>query len=245
MKSLVRVDGRRVVAYDEVGSGPPLVCIPGGPGFSGTQLSDLGGLDAFRTLVRLDMRGAGESDPPACASWSFTDYAPDIALALDALGLDQADLFGHAHGALLAVAFADAYPDRVRSLVLDGVPVKTREVVDRQGDEEMPAYFHKYDSRVESYMETHMGQLFEPALAWFWEHDSSTDFPAMVSACQARALVITGNTDPLAGTLAATAVVERMAHGEVAIIENAGHFAWFEQPTLYCKAVMDFLERPI
>jgi pimeloyl-ACP methyl ester carboxylesterase len=244
VKSLVRVQGRRVVAYDSVGSGPPLVCIPGGPGFSGEQLGDLGGLDAFRSLIRLDLRGAGESDAPEVPAWGFDDYAPDIELVLNELGLGAVDLFGHAHGGLLAVAFAASHPDRVRSLVLDGVPVKTTEVVDRQGVQDVSDYFHDFDGRVARYMEAHMGHLYEPALAWFWEHDSSTDFPAMVASCQARTLLVTGDEDPLAGTSASTAVVARMANAELAVIDSTGHFAWLEEPEAYCKAVLEFLDRP-
>ena len=234
-----------MVAYDSVGSGPPLVCIPGGPGFPGSQVGNIGGLDAFRTLIRLDLRGAGGSDPPETAAWGFDDYGPDIALVLDALELESADIFGHAHGGLLAIAFAAAQPDRVRSLVLDGVPVKTMQTIEGAGDQVVEDYYHDTDGRVAGYMESHMGEIFEPALAWFWGHESGTDFPLMVSQCAARALLVTGDEDPMAGTAASTAVADRMVRGDVAVIEGARHFPWLEQPSAYCKAVMEFLDRPM
>ena len=43
------------------GDGPLLLCHPGGPGFDGSELHDLGGLDRTRTLLLLDPRGSGRT----------------------------------------------------------------------------------------------------------------------------------------------------------------------------------------
>jgi pimeloyl-ACP methyl ester carboxylesterase len=45
------------------GDGPPLLCHPGGPGFPGSELDDLGGLDGTRTLLLIDPRGSGTTPP--------------------------------------------------------------------------------------------------------------------------------------------------------------------------------------
>ena len=42
------------LAYTEVGTGPRLLCVPGGPGRASAYLEDLGGLADERTLVLLD-----------------------------------------------------------------------------------------------------------------------------------------------------------------------------------------------
>jgi pimeloyl-ACP methyl ester carboxylesterase len=52
------------LAYRVIGSGPPLVCIPGGPGQAVEYLGDLGGLSRQRTLILLDNRGTGASQAP-------------------------------------------------------------------------------------------------------------------------------------------------------------------------------------
>ena len=60
----LEIDGRRV-SVDRIGSGPPIVCLPRGPGFPGAQVGELGGLTSTHELLRLDLRGAGASDPPS------------------------------------------------------------------------------------------------------------------------------------------------------------------------------------
>ncbi|MBC7375759.1 MAG: alpha/beta hydrolase [Frankiales bacterium] len=118
MSSLVAADGTRL-AYVEVGEGPALVCLPGGPGRASAYLEDLGGLSAGRTLVRLDTRATGHSEVPADpASLRFDRLAADVEALRETLGLDQVDLLGHSAGCLVAQAWAAAHPDRVRSLTL-------------------------------------------------------------------------------------------------------------------------------
>ena len=53
------------IGYRVLGDGPPLVCLPGGPGRAAEYLGDLGGVSVSRQLVLLDPRGVGLSADPA------------------------------------------------------------------------------------------------------------------------------------------------------------------------------------
>ena len=55
MSTFSTPDGTRL-AYTEVGRGPRLVCLAGGPGRASAYLEDLGGLHRERTVVLLDAR---------------------------------------------------------------------------------------------------------------------------------------------------------------------------------------------
>ena len=98
------------------GSGPLLVCHPGGPGFDATELHDLGGLDATRTLLLLDPRGTGASAD--AETYALHDYVADLEEVRAGLGEERIDLLGFSHGGLVAAAYAVAHPARVRRLVL-------------------------------------------------------------------------------------------------------------------------------
>jgi proline-specific peptidase len=111
-------DGR-VLTYERCGSGPLLVCHPGGPGFSNAYLVDLGGLDASFTLVLLNPRGtAGSSAPADATAYTTSDYVDDVDELRRRLGVDRLDLLGHSHGGVVAAGYAAAYPSRVRKVVL-------------------------------------------------------------------------------------------------------------------------------
>ncbi len=111
-------DGTRL-AYEQVGSGPPLLCLPGGPGRAAAYLEDLAGLAQVRTLVLLDARATGRSQVPADpASLRFDRLAGDVAALRAHLGLETADVLGHSAGCLVAQAWAALEPERVGRLVL-------------------------------------------------------------------------------------------------------------------------------
>jgi len=111
-------DGTRL-AYHTIGTGRPLVCVPGGPMRASAYLGDFGGLSARRALVLLDLRGTGDSEVPVDrASYRCDRQVDDIEALRVELGLDRLDLAGHSGGGTLAVLYAARYPDRVDRLVL-------------------------------------------------------------------------------------------------------------------------------
>jgi pimeloyl-ACP methyl ester carboxylesterase len=108
-----------IPAVRRLGSGPLLVCHPGGPGLAGDELADLGGLSATRELVLVDPRGTGATPAPADpAEYRIDDYLGDLEELRADLGLETFDLLGFSHGGIVAMAYAATHPDRVRKLVL-------------------------------------------------------------------------------------------------------------------------------
>ena len=118
MTTFLAADGTRL-AYALVGSGPLLVCVPGGPGRAAAYLEDLGGLAQERTLVLFDNRATGRSEVPADPSTlRFDRLADDVEALREHLGEARIDLLGHSAGSVVAQAYASAHADRLRSLVL-------------------------------------------------------------------------------------------------------------------------------
>lgn len=118
MRSFRTVDGR-TLAYRLQGSGPVLVCHPGGPGFSSRYFGDLAGLGDRFTLALLNPRGTEGSDRgPDSRSYTTEDYVADLDEFRAHLGLERMLLLGHSHGGVVAQAYAARHPDRVERLVL-------------------------------------------------------------------------------------------------------------------------------
>ncbi|NEA65129.1 alpha/beta hydrolase [Streptomyces sp. SID12488] len=107
------------LACRELGEGPPLVCLPGGPMQDSIYLGDLGGLSAHRRLIMLDLRGTGRSAVPENpASYRCDRLVDDVEALREHLGLDRLDLLGHSAGTNLAVLYAARHPKRVGRLAL-------------------------------------------------------------------------------------------------------------------------------
>jgi pimeloyl-ACP methyl ester carboxylesterase len=106
------------LSYERRGSGPLLVCHPGGPGGSAAEFRDFAGLDDTFELVLLSPRGSHGSDP--ADDYALASYAADVEALREHLGVEQLDLLGFSHGGIVAMAYAAAFGSRVRRLVLAG-----------------------------------------------------------------------------------------------------------------------------
>jgi proline iminopeptidase len=112
------------VYWEESGNplGKPVVFVHGGPG---------GGCSAFQRqffdpmayrIVLFDQRGCGRSTPHASLEDNTTWHLVGDMEALRLhLGIERWQVFGGSWGSTLALAYAQAHPDRVTELVLRGI----------------------------------------------------------------------------------------------------------------------------
>jgi pimeloyl-ACP methyl ester carboxylesterase len=104
------------LSYERRGSGPLLVCHPGGPGGSAAEFRDFAGLDDTFELVLLSPRGSAGSDP--AGDYGLASYVADVEALREHLGVEQLDLLGFSHGGIVAIAYAAAFGPRVHRLLL-------------------------------------------------------------------------------------------------------------------------------
>jgi class 3 adenylate cyclase len=118
--------GEVSLAYQVVGEGPTdLVFVP--PFTSHCELiwdipeaaRMLRRLASFSRLIMFDKQGTGLSDPVPRPP-THKERAREVEAVMDAVGSNQAALFGASEGGSVAVEFATKNPDRTRALILYG-----------------------------------------------------------------------------------------------------------------------------
>ena len=102
----------------DVGSGPPVILVPGIQGRWGWMKPAVDALSARCRVVTFSL-----ADEPTCggrfdAAHGFDCYVDQIGEARDLAGLSKAVVAGVSYGGLIAAAFAARYPARVSGLVL-------------------------------------------------------------------------------------------------------------------------------
>jgi proline iminopeptidase len=118
------LDGRHAMHWEICGrqNGVPLVFIHGGPGGGSLPHHRRFYDPTFWQIVLYDQRGAGRSTPVADITDNTTQHlVADLERLRVHLGIDRWLLFGGSWGSTLALAYAQAHPDRVLGLVLRGV----------------------------------------------------------------------------------------------------------------------------
>lgn len=116
-------DGHKLYV-EECGNpqGRPVLILHGGPGGGCSPYMRRFFDPKHYRVVLFDQRGCGRSKPAASVEANTTAHLiADILRICDDLGIAKTILFGGSWGATLALAFAQAHPERVCGLVLRGV----------------------------------------------------------------------------------------------------------------------------
>ncbi|WP_435235011.1 prolyl aminopeptidase [Psychromonas sp. PT13] len=121
---LLNVDAQHQLYVEECGNpeGQAVVFLHGGPG-GGCSTNDRRFFDPEKyRIILFDQRGCGRSLPHGCLENNETDFlVADIEKIRENLGIDRWHVFGGSWGSTLALVYAQAHPDKVRSLVLRGI----------------------------------------------------------------------------------------------------------------------------
>ncbi len=118
------IGGGHVMYWEQAGTarGSPVLFLHGGPGAGAGAVHRRFFDPSYWRIVIFDQRGAGRSRPLGSLAQNTTPIlVEDVETLRRHLGIERWLLFGGSWGSTLALAYAQAYPDRVRGLVLRGV----------------------------------------------------------------------------------------------------------------------------
>lgn len=250
------------IAYDDMGSGPLVVCMPG--------MGDM--RDAFRFLapklasagyrvVTVDPRGQGESSA-RWAEYSVEANGRDMLALIRHLDAGPAVLVGHSINAASAIWAAAEDPQRVRALVLLGPAVhgdldrKMRPLMKlltlrpwgpaawiayfkRLFPTRKPGDFAAYTTALKRNMAEpgHMNALYGMMIA------TRAGAEARIDRLHLPVLVIMGDKD--ADFPEPEAAARRLAEelrGHYHMIQGAGHYPHVEMPEVTIPLILDFVK---
>lgn len=255
---LQRPDGR--IAYDLVGEGPLVVCLPGmGDVRSVYRFLAHALVESGFRVATMDLRGHGDSDT------TFGSY-DDVAAGTDLVALAEhlggpAVLIGNSMGGGAACWAAAEAPHLVAGLVLLGPFVRNGEastfgtfmfrlvLLRPWGHAAWKAYFRTlYPTRRGDEFEKHLAEVAENLRKpGHWDafvrttHTSHAPVEARLSEVHTQSLVVMGDKDPDFPDPVAEArwIAERL-DGDVVIVPGAGHYPQAEFPDIVSPAVVEF-----
>jgi pimeloyl-ACP methyl ester carboxylesterase len=259
--------GRRIF-YDDIGSGTPILLIPGQSGDRRGCLTWWAtALARHLRVVSMDNRDAGESDPEP-DYYTLADLAGDAAALLDALGIARAHVLGHSLGGKIALQFALDHPARLDRLVIvsasangrprhqPGQPIPppdewwTDDPVDRFRRLVPGIVGPDYLARLD---EAQLAALAEPERAnkatWAGaiRQEASLgrgDLQARLGELRASTLVMLGADDPLLPRERGESLAKDIPGARLLVLPGVGHIPWVERPDEVNRAILDFLAEP-
>lgn len=119
--------GDRHVHYRRSGAGSPIVLIHPGIAHSAFLTPEIDRLSTKYTCFAFDNAGYGNSDAMRHDGVSMADLADALAAALRAMSFSKVPVFGTHTGAAIALELAVRHPDLVSGIILDGLPMFTKQ----------------------------------------------------------------------------------------------------------------------
>jgi pimeloyl-ACP methyl ester carboxylesterase len=225
----------------------------------GPQLAAFG--RAYRVLL-YDMRQQGLSSHPD-APVSMWRHADDLALLLDAVGVESAHVLGISYGGEVSQAFALAHPARVRSLVLadtvSEVGPELRATVEAwrrvAATADPDAFFAMtvpwnfspgFIARNAALLATARSRyetLDFPAVVRLCDAFQGVEFTSRLKALSVPACVLVGEADLLKGRDYAERIAAAIPGAEFHVIPGAGHASCWERPAEFNSIVLGFLAK--
>lgn len=192
-----------------------------------------------RQIVALDTRAHGES-PRGVGPLTIERCAEDLREALDALAAtdasaEQVDLVGFSDGGNIALAFAAAHPQRVRSLLVYGANLDPRGLTART----------LWTLRL-ALAGLRLGGLVSPAVrrraeGWALMTTQPHLDPAALAAITCPALVAAGERDVVREEHTRL-MAASLPYGRVELVAGATHFLPGEDPQRFAELVEAFLD---
>jgi proline iminopeptidase len=243
------VNGTRL-AYSDIGSGVPLLCLHGGMGIDAGSLRVPGILDLARHGIRLiipDQRGHGESSSGKDAEYTHGTWAADARGLAQHLGLPRFALLGHSYGGFLALEYAARWPRSLTHLILVATsagPVRVRADV-FPGEVELREYFREAWPRFFQGEDKHW-EVFDASKfsaeaynAAFTRELPAYDLRNHAADIDVPMLLIVGKQDAYLPHMEWLAKHARKSM--LCVLEDVGHFPFLESPEEFQMAVVSFL----
>ncbi len=133
VKGMLQVDDIHTLYWEECGNpqGVPVVFFHGGPGAGATPTHRRFFDPLIYRIVIFDQRGAGRSTPLGETRNNTTDLLiRDIEKLRQSRSIERWHVFGGSWGSTLAIAYAEAHPERCLSLTLRGICLMQKRELD-------------------------------------------------------------------------------------------------------------------
>ena len=236
------------IAYETHGSGPPLVMLHGATSIGKEDFAAQIPLfsKAFQ-LILPDARGHGHTRWDAADGFQYDWLVEDLAAFTEALELETFHLLGFSMGAMTALQFAAALPERLRTLVIIGISPQreprasvARRLMDpRRADVDDPDWAVVLARRHDEGQGVGAWRTLLPAIA----ADVAVQ-PLMTAAelhaIDAPTMIVCGDRDPFVPIGHAWEVQRQLPDARLFVAPGAGHEVMVQRPALFNEALSGF-----
>ena len=245
--------------YEVHGDGPPIAFAHGVGGNHASWYQQVPLFARSHQVITLDQRGFGRSDDTN--GLGRANFVDDLRALLDQLGLGKVALVAQSMGGSTCMGFTVRYPERVAAIVmadtLVGItlpePIRTRQRENAEATRDL-SQLERVVSKTLPLRDPAKAELYLQIASFNANNDNRfaaagpTAAPIAMDQVLAAAekvpmLFLVGEEDVLQPPDIVAAAARLVPNAELAVIPNAGHSVYFEQPEVFNYQVDRFLSK--
>jgi pimeloyl-ACP methyl ester carboxylesterase len=247
--------GVRLWYEDTGGEAVPIVLAHAGTGSASMWIHQAAAFARGYRVLAYDRRGHGRT-AGRTADQGQAKAAEDLHRLMDHLSIDRFHLAGTAAGGIVALDYALSFPRRLRSLVIANSigGVQDEDYLELQRRLRPKPQFDALPSEVRELGPAYRAANPEGVRRWKeLEHASRPDGVAslpstvnritfsLLETLQVPTLLITGDADLYTPPPVLQLFQDRIKNSQSLVLPQCGHSAYWEQPELFNRAVLDFI----
>jgi 3-oxoadipate enol-lactonase len=258
---VIALVGDTEIAYDDVGSGLPVVFLHAFPLNRTMWDPQVTALVGESRCIAIDYRGLGESK--GGEPYSMDRYADDVAGVLDTLQIARAVVIGLSMGGYVAFALWRRHRDRVRALVLADTRAtadtpetiaRRRELIEIARAQGSTAVANAQitglvgkttrEKRPDIYDAMHRMIAQAPVAGIIGATEALMSRPDSTETCatiDVPTLVVVGDEDVLTPPRDAARLADAIRGSRLEVLQGAGHLSNVERPAAFNTVVSEFL----
>jgi pimeloyl-ACP methyl ester carboxylesterase len=227
--------------YAIYGSGEPLLMLHGGLGHSDVWGNQIPAFAAKYKVIAVDSRGHGRStrdDKP----FGYDLMTDDVVALMDKLGIQKASIIGWSDGGIIGLDMAIRHPERLDKLFAFGANYNLSGLKDGiDKDPTFNAYIERAGKDYERLSATPKDyEAFVNAIVQMWT--SQPDFSKeQLGAIKSPVAISDGEHDEAIKLEHTEEMAKLIPGAKLVILPNVSHFAFWQDPEPFNKAVLDFL----
>jgi pimeloyl-ACP methyl ester carboxylesterase len=239
--SMADVNGIKLY-YAVYGSGEPVLLLHGGLGHSDVWGKQVPAFAEHHRVIAVDSRGHGRSTRDA-QPYSYDLMADDVVALMDVLKIDKASIIGWSDGGIIGLDIAIRHPERIDKLFAFGANYNLSGLKpDIEKDPVFGAYIERAGKdyeRLSSTPKDYEGFVNAVAAMWYSQPDFS---PEQLGSIKAPTAIADGEHDEAIKREHTEEMARLIPGAKLVILPGVSHFAFWQDPDLFNKAVLDFLD---
>lgn len=241
--SITTIDDDKLIHFEVFGRGKPIIFIHDLIGSWRYWWPSMQGVSRQNRSYALDLWGFGDSTKSR-QLYSLESYVKMVDDFIDKLQISKPiTLVGHGLGAVVALSFANRFPDQVDKLFLISLPVKGEDLDARINDSDLQSYVGRVINKSTSFdeIDNELRKTDAEAVRCLSAEIKTMDFTNMLANCPCPIMLLSGGQDPVVVPYDGNEALSSADNRLILKIDPCAHYPMLEEKAKFSRLLQEFL----